>query len=212
MVDIPIFPIMRSGLAGLPVHKKPTFASIVATSVSGREVRSPQQAFPLWEFEVPFEILRDQTQNIDPDDPTSFGFHELEQMMGLFYVAAGQYGAFYYQDMTDYSRRAQLIGLGDGTTKVFTAVRSFGPISNEPVGGIARIFDLYLGGTVQSAGSYSFSGNKITFVTAPSASVAITIDFAFYYLCRFIEDTQDYEQFMRNMWTLKACKFRSTKP
>jgi hypothetical protein len=37
------------------------------------------------------------------------------------------------------------------------------------------------------------------------------MDYSYYYYCRFIEDIQDFEQFMHHMWTLQSCKFRSDK-
>ena len=39
------------------MHKKPTFATIVASHVSGREVRDALYVNPIWQFELTFDGL-----------------------------------------------------------------------------------------------------------------------------------------------------------
>lgn len=52
----------------------------------------------------------------------------------------------------------------------------------------------------------------LSFVTAPPSGVAITADFSFAYLCRFLDDQADFENFMSGLWKVSSLKFRSVKP
>lgn len=51
--------------------------------------------------------------------------------------------------------------------------------------------------------------NKIVFDVAPTNTHIITIDCKFYFVCRFMDDIEDYEQFMYNLWTLQTMAFQS---
>jgi hypothetical protein len=207
----PIFPVLPG--FGYSVHKRPTWATIEFMAVSGRRVSSPQQALPLWEIEVTFEFLRDQTQNQVPWQQYP-GKHEFQAISELFLACAGKYGQFFFTDPTDFSRTGQIIATGDGVTTVFTVPRTWGSgvlQITEPVGSINTLQNVYLNGVVQPSSAFSFAGNQLTFLSPPAGGVVITADFTFYYLCQFLEDQHDYEEFMANLWTLKSCKMRSVK-
>lgn len=105
---LPIFPTLPVGFS---IHKRPTYATIPQTSTSGLEVRQAQQKFPLWEFELLYEQLKDQTQNQVPWHDTA-GFTQLQQLSALYLCCNGQFGRFYYEDSTDLSRTKQLLGTG----------------------------------------------------------------------------------------------------
>ncbi len=190
----------------------PTWASIVSTHTSGREVVTPLQAYPLHEFTLTYELLEDETSNqtiFQPNAP----FTELQQLAGLFLACSAQYGHFYYDFAYDDSRASAEVGIGDGITTIYVVMRAFGPYGfSEPVGGLNVLSEVYLNGVVQSSATYTKSGNQIIFMTPPPSGVVITADFSFWYLCRFIEDQHDYEQFMYNLWKMNSLKFRSVKP
>lgn len=208
----PIFP----NIPGITysVHKRPTWASLEFMSVSGRRVSSPQQAIPLWEFELILDFLRDQTQNSDPYQQYA-GKHELTLISQLFNACAGKYGQFFFTDPSDCSRLKQQIGVGDGATHDFIAVRTWGsgPLAaDEPVGGINLLQAVYLDNVPITSSAYTFTGNVITFTGDPPApGQVLAIDFTFYYLLQFLEDQHDYDQFMTNLWRLGSCKMRSVK-
>jgi hypothetical protein len=203
------FPPLRPGWS---VHWMPTWASIVSTHTSGREVITPLQAYPLHEFTLTYELLEDETANQSIFQPAA-PYTELQQLAGLFMACTGQYGYFYYDFESDNSRSAAAVGTGNGVTTIFTVFRSFGPQGfSEPVGGINVLSEVYFNGVAQPATSYSKSGNQIIFNRPPGNGLIITADFSFWFLCRFIEDQQDYEQFMYNLWKMSSLKFRSVKP
>ena len=207
-----LFPTLP--VLGLSIHWQPIFSTLSSEHVSGREVLSPQQAFPLHEFTLTFggdSWLRDQTQNqsiYHPNAPHT----ELQQIAGLFLACQGKNGLFYFDYFSDDSRSSSYINTGNGTTASFIIPRYFGPYQfGEPVGGINSIQAVYFNGTEQSPSIYSVSGNVITFTSPPGGGIIITADFTFYYLCHFLEDQHDYEQFMYNLFKLKTCKIRSFK-
>lgn len=52
----------------------------------------------------------------------------------------------------------------------------------------------------------------LAFATAPQPGTVITADFTFAYLCRFLDDQADFENFMQGLWKAGSLKFRSVKP
>ena len=51
----------------------------------------------------------------------------------------------------------------------------------------------------------------ITFTTAPALNVVLRWSGWFAFICRFLDDSQDFEQFMQNLWTIKSVKFQSVR-
>jgi len=207
-------PVMPT-LNGFSVHKKPIFAATVAEAVSGRAVMGANAAFPLWEFDLTYEVLRSQTQNREPDTYYSPNV-EFEAIASLFLACAGSYGRFWYNDPTDNSRTGQVIGTGDGVSATFQIIRSFGTGNTslvEPVGGLNYLlpYTFYDNGT-PTAITLANNNRTITFASAPTLGHSITGDFSYYFYCRFLEDGADFEQFMHNLWLLRSLKFRSVKP
>ncbi len=122
----PVFPTLPG--QGWSVNKKPTFSNIVASHVSGREVRAALYQNPIWQFELTFEGL-DGTAG---SAYGGLGASSLQALMGLFLQCQGRLTAFLYYDSTDFSVSAQPFGSGDGTTTNFALQRTLGGFS-EPV-------------------------------------------------------------------------------
>jgi hypothetical protein len=210
LATVPVLPTLN----GFSVRKKPTFGAAVAQSVSGREITSVKQAFPLWEFELTYEALLTQTEN-----QVIYNQHkdylQLEEIQTVFLACSGQYSRFYYDDPTDNSRTAQVIATADGVSPTFQIIRTLGGGSSslsEPVGGLnaTKPYQFYVNGSPTAVTLANFN-RTITFASAPTAGALITGDFYFFYLCRFLTDMNDFEQFLTNLWTLRSLKFRSVK-
>lgn len=208
-----LFPKLKT--LGYSSFRRPHFNTIVQQAASGRTVRAALQVLPLTEFETTFELLRDMTQNFAPDWQRN-PYVELQEITQLFMSCYGQYGSFLWDCEHDNSRAQGFIGNGDGSTSTFVVQRAWGFGDSaffEPVGAITRIDALYYNGALLDEGAVSatLSGNQVTFSPAPPGNTRITADFYFSYLCRWLDDMQEYEQWSHNLWTYKKCKFISIK-
>lgn len=209
-------PIMPQ-LQGFSIKKRALTAAPVFPAVSGRETTVLTQAFPLWEFELTYEYLRSGTDNI-----TSYqqylALREYEKIATLFLACKGRYGRFFFSDPGDNSRSVQTIGTGNGVRTRFRVVRSLGigaMTSVEPVGGVdlADFIPLVeVNGSPVDPGDFYIDGNDLQTLVFFSPPVgAITMKFYYYYYCQFMEDLQDFEEFMANLHRISTLKFRSTK-
>jgi hypothetical protein len=199
----PLFPALPG--QGWSVHKKPTFATIVASHVSGREVRDALYVNPIWQFELTFDGLAS-----DAASYPGLGAQSLQALMGLFLQCQGQWGTFLYVDPTDNSVSGQAIAIGDGATTSFTLARALGGFL-EPVGWATSVSQVSVGGAAQSSGWSLAAPNSLVFATPPASGAAIVASFAYAFLCRFDEDAAEFEQAMQNLWTLDSLKFRSVR-
>jgi uncharacterized protein (TIGR02217 family) len=205
-------PPLLPTLAGLAWsrHKKPGFKTRVATHVSGREVRVGLQVYPLYEFEATYS--GGLTSAASPAAAfAGLGASSLQTLMGFFLQVQGQLQTFLYVDPDDNTVTAQGIGLGDGTTTSFIFARGLGGFA-EPVGWVTTLANVYLNGVAQSASTYSLVlPNSLTFNSAPGAGVIVSADFSYAFICRFLDDQMDFEEFMSALWKLDSMKFRSVK-
>jgi uncharacterized protein (TIGR02217 family) len=205
MADIGIFPSLP-GLAW-SVTKTPTFQTRIQRAVSGRELRALDYPYPLWQFTLVFDLLR--------DNPTA-GYDELRTLMGFFMLCQGAYGTFLFEDPSDYQVTGQQIGIGNASTTVFQLQRAMG--ATLPGGGFLEpivapnvVNALYLDGIAQNPGTYSVdpSTGLVTFSVAPASGLIITADYSYYFRCRFADDSYAFENFMFQLWQLKKLTFIS---
>jgi uncharacterized protein DUF2460 len=103
-----IFPTLP-GLAW-SVTKTPTFQTRIQRAASGRELRALDYPYPLWQFALVYDFLR--------DNPTA-GYDELRTLVGFFMLCRGAFGAFLFQDPSDCQITGQQIGIGNASTSVF---------------------------------------------------------------------------------------------
>ena len=203
-----IFP----SLAGLTwsVTKTPTFQTRIQRAVSGRELRALDYPYPLWQFALVYDFLR--------DDPAA-GFDELRTLLGFFMLCQGAFGTFLFQDPSDYQVTGQQLGVGNASTAVFQLQRAMG--AGLPGGGFLEpilapnlVSAIYLDGITQDPASYSVDPDSglVTFATAPGSGLIITADFNYYFRCRFVDDRYDFENFMYRLWQLKKLTFISVRP
>jgi hypothetical protein len=205
MTAPPSFPTLAG--QGWSVHKKPTFKTLTAEHVSGREVRSALYQNPVWEFELAFEAL-DGTSS---GQYSGVGPQSLQILMGLYLSCQGSYGTFLYADPTDNNVTDQAIATGDGSTTTFTMQRTLGGFT-EPVGWVTAISSVSLAGSAVSSSAYIYAApNSLVFTTAPASGTAIAASFTYAFQCRFLDDGVDFEQFVSNLWKLESLKFRSLR-
>ena len=208
MADIGVFPALP-GLAW-SVTKTPTFQTRVQRAVSGRELRALDYPYPLWQFTLVFDFLR--------DDPAA-GYDELRTLMGFFMLCQGAFGTFLFQDPSDYRVIGQQIGIGNASTSVFQLQRAIGASLSgggflEPILAPNVVSAVYLNGIIQAPASYTLDPNTglLTFDNAPGGGLVVTADFTYYFRCRFIDDSYSFENFMYRLWQLKKLTFISVRP
>jgi hypothetical protein len=204
----PSFPTLSG--QGWSVHKKPIFSTIVASHVSGREVRDALYENPIWEFELTFDALDSGATQTLPN--SSLAAQSLQSLMGIFMLCQGQYGTFLYTDPTDSAAVATTaFATGDGTTTSFVLSRHMGAFL-EPVGWVTNLAAVTVAGSVVGGSAYGLSTpNTLVFTSPPAAGAAIGATFSYAFQCRFSDDSADFEQFMANIWKADAIKFRSVR-
>jgi uncharacterized protein (TIGR02217 family) len=208
MADIGVFPSLP-GLAW-SVTKTPTFQTRIQRAVSGRELRALDYPFPLWQFTLVFDLLR--------DNPAA-GYDELRTLMGFFMLCQGAYGTFLFQDPSDHQVTGQQIGSGNASTAVFQLQRAMGATLLgggffEPILAPNVVSAVYIDGITQAPETYSVDPNTglVTFSTAPGSGLIITTDYSYYFRCRFTDDSYAFENFMFQLWQIKKLTFISVRP
>ncbi len=190
-------------------HKKPAFATRVASHVSGREVRAAFFVNPLYEFEASYAGL--SAAAAPAAGQVALGALSLQALLGFHAQMQGQFGTFLYADPDDSTVAGGAIGIGDGTTQKFLIGRNIGGFV-EPVSWATAVNNVYLNGVVLAANHWLFTPpNMLGFGVAPSAGVNITADFSFAFQCRFLDDQIDFEEIMLGLYKLDSLKFRSVK-
>ncbi len=194
-----IFPTLV-GL-GWSVKRVPMWKTRVQEAISGKETRIADWSFPRWKWELAYDFLRGDA-----------GHAEFQSLAGFFNQRQGVFDSFLYQDADDNGATAQLLSSGDGATRSFQLVRSLGGFI-EPIIAPNAVNNIYLAGVAQSPSAYTVDSASgiVTFVTAPAAAVAVTADFTFYFRCRFVDDSMDFEKFMNQLWRAKKLALISLK-
>lgn len=215
-MTISVFPQLTQALS---IKKTPQFMTHIQRAVSGRELRLTFKPVPTWLFTVRFDFLRDNSDQRQASQlgPSGWGTTsaDLRTLMGFYLSVQGSFSPFYFNDYTDDTVVGQLIGTGDGSTTVFQMIRTMGtaPASfNEPVLAFNGTPIIYLNGTpFPSGGNWSISepGGVLTFNSPPGSGVVITSDFNNLFYCRFAEDTQDFDYFLYQLWSIEGLKIQS---
>jgi hypothetical protein len=203
MTTPPSFPPLP-GL-GWSVHKKPLFSTLVASHVSGREVRDSLYQNPIWSFELTYDGLSSSATAYP-----GLGSDSQQTLLGFFLQLQGQFGTFLFTDPTDSVATDVTFATGDGTTQTFTFSRFMGAFL-EPVGWVLAVSNVFLNGVNQPSGWSVVAPNSLLFTTAPGSGVHISATFTYAFQCRFDEDDMDFEQFMSNLWKVDSVKFRSVR-
>jgi len=83
----------------------------------------------------------------------------------------------------------------------------------EPIVAPNSVNAIYFNGRTQNASTYSVDPNTglVTFATPPTTGLVITTDFSYWFRCRFVDDSYDFENFMYRLWQLKKLTFISVR-
>ena len=189
------------GLA-YPVVKRPVTQTIVAAHPSGREVRL-NLVSTIWEWQLSYEALASDDGSIAP----GLGARSLHALLGLFLQCQGGLRTFRYTDPVDNIAVLQIIGSGDGSTTNFTALRSIGAVT-ETVSYVTALTAVTVDGVAPTSFSL-IAPNQIHISPAPASGAVVAATFDYQFICRFVDDSMDFEEFASNIWSAKSVKFRS---
>jgi len=190
-----VFPVLPGLTWDIPTS--PQFNTKVHRAVSGYEVRAAFMTYPLWKFALKYEVLRDNA-----------AFNELKTLAGFFNARQGQFDSFLYVNPSDSSVTASQFGVGTGTQYIFQLSRSYGGYV-EPVHNLNGAPSIYVNGVLKTLTTdYSISATGlVTFLSSPPNGASITWTGSFYYRCRFLADTVDFNQFMKNLFNVNKLEF-----
>ena len=196
-------------LAGLDWQssKAAQFNSKVMTSVNGRELRASYQAVPVYKIKLSYSFLRE-----------SQGRDELRQLEGFFLARRGSFDSFLLAMPDDSVLSGERVGVSNGTQTVYQAVRTIGPVvvplSHVDSTGASVEALMYAddgsnamwssdGATMWLQDATVSSSGVVALSVAPKAGKVILLSCTYYYRCRFKDDSQEYENFMHNLWQAK---------
>lgn len=179
--------------------KAPAFVTREARAVSGFERRVGLRAYPLWSFSWRYDFLKGQPSPAN---------HQ-QQMLDFFLLRGGKLESFLVNDPSDNTATDQAFGIGNGSRTQFQLVRSLvaGGFA-EPVQNLNGAVVIKDNGSTVSGGAYTVSSTGlVTFTTAPVNTHVLTWSGAYYFRCRFLQDMHEYDEFMRQLFTLKKLEF-----
>ncbi len=194
-----VFPAL-SGLAW-SVVRRPTFATIVQRAASGREVRAALQSFPIWEWQLAYELLRDDVVG------------DLRTLMGFFLRRQGAFDSFLFRDPSDNTVTDQPIGVGGNGATSFQLVRTLGGFV-EPIFDLNGVPSVKVNGAAPVLGVDFTVANdaRIVFTTPPAGGAPITASFAYFFRVRFKEDFSEFNNFAFRLWELQQLELVGVKP
>ena len=197
----PTFPTLAT--LGWSTQVRPRFATAVADHASGRATRRANQAEPLYEIELSYELLRADAL-----------FGEMQAIAGFFAAVGGAANPFWLAPPGLANVAGQILGVGDGTTMRFALVRTIGG-AIKPIAGTSGVAAVYVDGAPLPASAWSLIDGyapAIALADPPAAGALVSADFGALWLCRFADDALDLEEFMAMLFALGTVKLQSARP
>ena len=195
-----VFPTLPG--IGWSVKKTPTYNTRVTEHSSGREVRVGLSARVQYQFEVQFDL-------------DSAGYHpgiqsnSLQTLMGFFLQCNGQQQSFLYSDPTDHTVTSQSLVSGNGVATRFVLMRTIGSLT-ESISYVNTVSSVYVGGTLTTAYTLALP-NVIVFATPPASGASIVWSGTFYFQCRFMSDSMEFQNSMSGLWSASKVQFRQIR-
>ena len=184
-------------------QRRVKWASRVQKSTSGKRQAIGYMSYPLYEWTIQFNVLREFAS-----------FDELATLQGFFNSMMGQVDTFLWADPHDAVASQQQFGVGNGSNKIFQLARAYGGYV-EPVQSPALITQLRRATTVQTNPTHysvDMTTGIVTFVTAPAAGNILDWTGTFRYRCAFTQDTLDLiNQDGIDIWKTNKITFESVK-
>ena len=191
---LPVFPLLPGVTPD--VEKAPHWSTKVKRASSGLERRTAQWPYPIWNFSLRYEVLRDRAL-----------LDEVKGIWELFNTVQGQFAPWLFLDQGDYAVTGATFGVGDGATTSFQLMRNLRSWS-EPVLAPFGV-TTYVGGSATM--SLLGSSGVVTFASPPAAGTVLTWSGYFFYVCRFAQDDLTLKRIAHQLWSNDGLKFNSVR-
>ena len=178
------------------------WSTTVQQTLTGKVSTIARMRYPQIHWDLNYEYL-DRTLALD----------ELKQIEALFKAKQGANATFLYLDPDFNQVTAEPFGTGDGSTKQFQLVATYGAGgfgTPEMVQQLQAPPTIYDNGVAVSTSAYGIGPTGIvTFNSAPATGHALTWTGGFYYLVMFELDQLSPSQFLQNFWQLQSLKLKN---
>jgi uncharacterized protein (TIGR02217 family) len=178
--------------------RAPLWSTTVKRSVGGREYRAANWSYPLYQYKLNYEVLRQAEEQ------------EYEELLGFINARQGSFDTFLYLDTWNRQVTAQVFAVGDGATTQFQLVRTFGGVV-EPVLGIVTTPQIFVNGVLQVSGVTVSAEGVVTFTSPPAAAASLTWTGTYYWRCRFMKDSYEFNEMLYGLHELQGLSFVTVK-
>lgn len=187
-------------LPGLMWNRKrtPIFKTSVQQAINGKEYRIPHQDYPLWRWELSYEVLRDDATN------------ELRTLVGMFLRHRGSFASFRFLDVDDYQTTAQSIAASASRaagTRV-QLLRSYEGFL-EPVTDPQPGYQVFVNGVLSGLWTALFPTGEIS--NTATSNGALSWTGSFWHRVRFEEDETEFEQFLEKLHSARRVTLVSAR-
>lgn len=202
--------LFPSNIAGLTWNgsRSTEFNSTFQEAITGKTSTSTFTKYPTIEWDLNYELLN-QAAALD----------DLRKIIGLFNQQQAGATYFLYIDPAFNTVSQEVFFVGDGSTKKAQLKAQYGVAGGPGLPEIIQslqspttvvVRDITAGVTLVQGTDYTIGATgMISFTSAPATNHQIAWTGSFYYLCKFIPDNIDPEQFMQQFWSLQSIRFRS---
>jgi uncharacterized protein (TIGR02217 family) len=174
------------------------WSTTIKRAASGREYRAANWTYPVYEYQLDYELLRQHA-----------GAAEVEQLLGFINLRRGSWDSFLYLDPYDHTAAALQFGRGGAGRTTFQLTRAFGGFG-EPVLGIVEAPEIFINGAPAGDVTVSPEG-LVSFAAAPANGAVLTWTGTFYWRCRFMKDGYDFSEFLSRWYELRGLSFTTIK-
>lgn len=171
----------------------------IRTTPARREYRARDATLPRYAYTLPYAFLRSRA-----------ALAELQTLTGFYNTHGGPFESFLFTDRDDSTATSAPIGVGDGTTTIFQALRPWGGFA-EAVDAFNGTPTVYVNGNATTAFAVSAGSGRITFSTAPAVGAVLTWSGTYYRRVRFDGDKFEANQFLRQLWEAKRVQLISVR-
>ena len=205
-----VFPTLV-GLAW-PQSRVPQFKTRKQVSISGKETRIADWAYPRYQWSLAFDFLRQGNNNGN-------AYTEFDVLEGFFEKMVGGWDTFLFIDPDDNTVANQPIATTPGGVTAFQMIRTFGGANTLILApNLSLPYTVYLNGSPLTYGTqYTISTwgalepGVITLTSDPGVGVVLSASFSYYWPCRFDDDNMSFQKFLSYVYDCKKVSFTSVK-